>query len=77
MNWNFLNDVDDITIKLECALDNLAAVHTVMESEEGAHWEMRCNAIFSTYLQLRNIQAELIRYVDQVVTEERKRRGME
>ena len=77
MNWKFLNDVDGLTFELECALDNLVSVHTIMEDEKGANWEMRCNAVFSTYLQLRNIQAELTRCVDQAIAEERKSRGME
>jgi hypothetical protein len=77
MNWSFLQNVDDIAFKLECALDNLGSVHTAMVDEEGSSWERSCNAIFSTYLQLSNIHAELTRCVDQAVTEERKSRGTE
>ena len=73
MNWDFLIAVDELAFELECAIDNLLAVHTVMESEEGASCEMRCNAVFSTYLQLRNIHAKLTRCVYQ----ETKSRGKE
>ena len=74
MNWDFLNDVDDLAFQLECAADNLVAVHSVMEDEGGANWERRCNAIFSTYLQLCNIQKALSCRVEQAAADERKRK---
>lgn len=77
MSQFFLNDVDELSFELECALDNLDLVHTVMVDEKGINWEICCNAIFSTYLQLRNIHAELTQCVDRAITEEQKHRGKE
>lgn len=74
MNLDFLNDVDDLAFQLECAVDNLVAVHSVMEDEGGVNWERRCNAIFSTYLQLCSIQKALSCRVEQAAADERKRK---
>lgn len=76
MHWSFLNDVDDLSFRQECALDNLVSVHTIMEEAEGANWKMHCNAVFSAYLQLRNLHEELTSCVDQTIAERRKIKGM-
>ena len=69
MNWNLLNDMDDLTFRLKCALDNLNSVHTIMEEAEGANWQMHCNAVFSSYLQLCVLYEELTSCVDQATAE--------
>ena len=72
MNWKFINDVDELTFQLECAIDNLNSVHTVMESDGGVNWKNHCNALFSTFLLIHNIHAELARCVDRAVADSRK-----
>lgn len=57
--WDLIDDVNMLTNELEWALDNLEAVHTTMEEDEGANWQRRCNAVFSVYLQLHSIRERL------------------
>ena len=57
--WELINDADMLTDELEWALDNLQAVHTIMEEDSGANWQRRCNAVFSVYLQLCSIRERL------------------
>lgn len=57
-------DLEMITYDLECAIDNLAAVHLKMEEDGGANWQRMCNAIFSIYRQLCNIHADFNKMVD-------------
>lgn len=59
--WDLISDVELLLNEFEWALDNLQTVHTTMEDDTGANWEIRCNAVFSIYLQLCNIHERLIK----------------
>ena len=52
-------DLDEITFRLECAVDNLGVVHGAMEEDSGANPKIFCNAVFSIYLQLMDLKEEL------------------
>ena len=54
-----INDVDMLNFELECAIDNLWAVHSNMEEDQGANWQKSNNAVFSVYLRLIAIKNEL------------------
>lgn len=73
--WELINDVDMLTYELECATDNLAAIHSTMEKDEGANWQRYCNAVFSVYLQICNIRERLDVRTDQAIDEFRTQRS--
>ena len=56
---DFINDVDMLNFELECAIDNLWAVHSNMEEDQGANWQKSNNAVFSVYLRLIAIKDEI------------------
>ena len=53
--FDFINDMDVLIYEMECAVDNLSAVHMTMESDGGMNWQRMCNAVYSACLQLRAI----------------------
>lgn len=53
------SELDEITFRLECAVDNLGAIHGAMEEDGGANPKIFCNAVFSAYLQLLSLKEEL------------------
>ena len=57
--WEKLNDLDLTLFELECSLENLEAIHRVMEDDGGANWQKRCNALFSACNQLGVVLEEL------------------
>lgn len=73
--WDLINDVDMLTNELECATDNLVAVHSTMEEDGGANWQRRCNAVFSVYLQVCNIRERLDARTNQAIEELRAQRS--
>lgn len=54
-----VNQADALSFELECAIDNLMAVHSFMEDDQGANWQKSANAVFSVFLRLRDINKEL------------------
>lgn len=56
---DLINDVDMLNYELECAIDNLWAVHSNMEEDQGANWQKSNNAVFSVYLRLIAIKDEI------------------
>ena len=73
--WELINDVGLLNNELEWAIDNLDAVHTTMEEDEGTNWQRRCNAVFSIYLQLCSIQKRIDASIDQAGREQRAQRA--
>ena len=57
--WEKLNDLDLTLFELECSLENLEAIHRVMEDDGGANWQKRCNALFSACCHLGVVLEEL------------------
>lgn len=57
--WEKLNDLDLTLFELECSLENLEAIHRVMEDDGGVNWQKRCNALFSACCQLGVVLEEL------------------
>lgn len=57
--WEKLNDLDTSLFDLECSLENLEAIHRVMEDDGGANWQKRCNALFSACCHLRVVLENL------------------
>ena len=57
--WEKLNELDLTLFELECSLENLEAIHRVMEDDGGANWQKRCNALFSACCHLGVVLEEL------------------
>ena len=62
--WELINDVDILNFELECVADNLSAIHSTMEADEGRNWQHLCNAVFSVCLHIQSIQERLDKRVD-------------
>lgn len=56
---DLVNYVEMLNFELECAIDNLWAVRSNMEEDQGANWQKSNNAVFSVYLRLVAIKDEI------------------
>lgn len=56
---HLINEVDTLAFDLECAIDNLWAVHTSMEEDQGANWQKSANAVCSAILRLIDIKKSI------------------
>ena len=59
-----LLDMSLLVFELECAVENLNAVHSQMEADGGANWQSLCNALYCTYSHLYNIKKEMQAEID-------------
>ena len=66
MNWatSYLFDMELLEFELECALDNLGAVHTAME-DGGMNWQKLTNAVFSVECMLHDIHKRIEQRTEQ------------
>lgn len=67
MNWatSYLFDMELPEFELECALDNLGAVHTAMEEDGGMNWQKLTNAVFSVECMLHDIHKRIEQRTEQ------------
>ena len=54
-----------LEFELECALDNLGAVHTAMEEDGGMNWQKLTNAVFSVECMLHDIHKRIEQRTEQ------------
>lgn len=69
---DLINDVEMLNFELECAIDNLWAVHCNMEEDQGANWQKTNNAIFSVYLRLDAIKTEIQAATNAAIEQQKK-----
>lgn len=69
---DLINDVEMLNFELECAIDNLWAVHCNMEEDQGANWQKTNNAIYSVYLSLNAIKNEIQAATDAAIQRQKK-----
>lgn len=67
--WELIVDMETMNFELECAIDNLSAVHTTMEADGAANWQRMCNAVYSACLQMRSLQERMCDLSDQMENE--------
>ena len=71
---DLISEMDALNFELECAIDNLWAVHGNMEADKGANWRNSNNAVFSVFMRLYSIKKEMRAAIDAAV-EQQKNEG--
>ena len=71
---DFAVEVQDIAMRLECAVDNLDVIQFALEQSNEAS-EMYSNAIFSLYLQMSGLVEELKKASDDECARRRAKNG--
>lgn len=67
MDWatSYLFDMELLEFELECALDNLGAIHSVMEEDGGTNWQKLTNAVYSAECMFHDIHKRIVQRTEQ------------